>query len=202
MNPIYAKMIADKMKGDTTTKAGLPSWAKGVIAVALVGVGVFVLYKVYKLIDGTDRKKSKQADDVIKEQEKEIKDEINKGETPSKPLSTYKSTANTIFELLEGCETTGSEIKVIQEVVKQVKKPLDWKLLSREFGNRKVDNCGIGTGETSYELGTLLKDQLDGIVASPTRVKADGFTYNSLTSGKKTTFEVLNTYLKSIGVTI
>ena len=201
MNPIYAKMIADKMKGDNT-KTGLPSWAKGVIAVALIGVGAFVLYKVYKFVEGSDRRKTKEADDVIKEQEKEIKAEINKGETPSRPLSTYKSSANTIFELLDGCETLSSEIKVIQEVVKQVKKPLDWKLLSREFGTKKVDNCGWGTGETPYELGTLLKEQLDSIVAPPTIVNAEGFRYNSITSGKKTAFEVLNTYLRSIGVTI
>ncbi|MFY8166614.1 MAG: hypothetical protein ACOVJ8_08485 [Sediminibacterium sp.] len=201
MNPIYAKMIADKMAGGNT-KTGLPSWAKGVIAVALVGVGVIVIYKVYKLIEGTDRKEVKNADDVVKEQEKEIKDLINKGETPSKPLSSYKSAANTIFAHLDGCETLETEIKVIQEVVKQVKKPIDWKLLSREFGTKKVDNCGWGTGETPYELGTLLKEQLDAPVANPTTVVAEGFAYIPLKSGRKTTFEVLNTYLKSIGVTI
>lgn len=200
MNPIYAKMIADKMKGDNT-KTGLPSWAKGVIAVALVGVGAFVLYKVYKFVEGSDRKRKKEADDVVKEQEKEIKAEINKGETPSRPLSTYKSSANTIFEYLNGAEKPSTEIKVIQEVVKQVKKPLDWKLLSREFGRRKVENWG-GFGDTEYELGTLLKEQLDSIVAPPTIVDAEGFRYNSIKSGKKTAFEVLNTYLKSIGVTI
>lgn len=199
MNPLYAKMLAEKIKGNPT-QTGLPAWAKGVIAVTLIGAGVFVAYKIYKFIEGKDREEKKNAEDVIKEQDKEIKNEIKNGETPSKPLSTYKSTANTIFELLDGCELLASEIKVVQEVVKQVKKPLDWKILSREFGVRKVDDCGPW-GETTYELGNLLKTELDAKV-STTMVVADGYTYNPIKSGAKTTFEILNIYLRKIGVTI
>lgn len=201
MNYNYGKILADKFNGGSSN-TGLPSWAKGLIAVTVVGAGVFIGYKVYKAIQGTDRTQKKEADDVVKEQEKEIKDLIKKGDTPSKPLSTYKSSANTIFELLDGYDSLDSQIKVVQEVVKQVKKPLDWKILSREFGKREVDNAGPFTGSTWYELSTLLKEQLETKVPTMKTIMADGFAYSPLKSGIKTTYEILNIYLKTIGVVI
>ena len=178
---------------------GLPPWAKGVIAVVVLGGLAFVSYKIYKKIADIPVKKDEK--DVIKEVEKEIKVKIQAGEKLSKPLSTYKSTANAIFEKLDGCEQPATERDVIVLVINQVKKPIDWLQLVSDFGVRKVDNCGVFTSDTQYELGKLLKDQLDAsIVGKP--LVADNFTYNPGTSGQKTGYLVLQDYLKKIGVAI
>jgi len=188
------------------TTEGLPSWAKGVIAISVIAAVGIVAYKVYKLVSNIGEVKDEKA--VLNLVDKEIKDKIKAGDSLSKPLSTYASTANAIAAKLEGCETEPKpEIDVIKLVISQVKKPIDWLQLTKAFDIRKIDNCGILNGETSYELGALLKEQLDWkIKATSTTsekiIKQDNFYYNVDVSGSKTTFEILNIYLKQIGVNI
>ena len=185
------------------TTQGLPSWAKGVIAVSVIAAVGIVAYKVYKLVSNIGEGKDEKV--VLDLVDKEIKDKIKAGESLTKPLSTYASTANAIEEKLQGCELSAKpEVEVIKLVIGQVKTPLDWLQLTKAFGKRKIDNCGVGNGETIYELGNLLKDQLDQYLDSMTGkiVKADNFIYNQDVSGIKTTFDILNIYLKKIKVYI
>ena len=182
---------------------GLPLWAKGVIAVVVVGGISFLGYKLYrKLEDGTIIDTENK---VLKEVDKEIKDKVKKGGEQavlSKPMSVYASTANSIATKLEGCDTTQNEVDVVKLVIDVVKKPIDWLQLQKSFGKRKIDNCGVLTGETEYELAELLKDQLDGKLPMPNVIKADNFLYNPQQQGIKTGYEVLKSYLNKIGVSI
>ena len=183
------------------TTQGLPSWAKGVIAVSVIAAVGIVAYKVYKLVSDIGEGKDEKA--VLNLVDKEIKDKIKAGESLSKPLSTYASTANAIEEKLKGCELSAKpEVEVIKLVIGQVKKPIDWLQLTAAFGKRKIDDCGWGS--TDYELGNLLKNQLDQYLDLQTggEVKADNFYYSQKVSGIKTTFDILNIYLKKIGVNI
>jgi hypothetical protein len=189
-------------------QVNLPPYVKLAIGISILGVIGFVTYKIYKKITSVGEGKDEQK--VLDLVDKELKDKIKAGETLSKPLSTYQSTANAIEEKLKGCETVGTEVDVIKLVINQVKKPIDWLQLVKAFDKRKIDDCGPW-GDTDYELGNLLKDQLDSTVTwiptplTPTvfqEIKADNFTYNVRTSGSKKTIDILNIYLKKIGVNI
>lgn len=189
-------------------QVNLPIYVKLAIGISILGVAGFVTYKLYKKLTSIGEGKDEQK--VLDLVDKELKDKIKTGETLSKPLSTYQSTANAIEEKLKGCETVGTEIEVIKLVIGQVKKPIDWLQLVKAFGKRNIPDC-LGFASTQYELGNLLKDQLDSTVTwIPTgfttsvfkEIKADNFTYNVVTSGSKKTFDILNIYLKKIGVNI
>jgi hypothetical protein len=137
----------------------LPTWAKGVLAVGGLAIVAFVGYKIYKKIQDQQGKGDEK--DVINEVKQEERELIQQGLKPSFNDSVYESSANLIFQKLDGCEMSSSELDVMREVVRVCQNKLDWAKLVRAFGTRTVDNCGWGTGETAYSLPTLLKDQLD-----------------------------------------
>jgi hypothetical protein len=175
----------------------LPPYVKLAIGISIIGVVGFIAYKLYKKAADIGEGKDEKA--TLKLQDKELKEEMKKGETLSKPLSSYQSTANAIEQKLAGLEEIATEVQVIQLVISQVKKPIDWLQLSKAFGKRNVTNA-FGFGSTTYDLGELLKDQLDHSPGG--KIVADNFVYDPIKSGKKTSYEVLNIYLKKIGITI
>jgi len=189
----------------------LPFWAKAsIIAVGFSGLA-FITYKVIKSF--SDIKDTIREKDVVKEVEKEIISEIKKGEKLSKPLSAYKSLANTIQGKLNGCDSVTDEVDVIKGITYVVKNKLDWATLVKVFGVRKIDDCLYGS--ENYELGNLLKTQLDqdliGWYSSPLsplgnnpiyKIVGDGFIYDTGIQGNKKTIDVLKIYLNKIGVTI
>jgi hypothetical protein len=184
-------------------QVNLPIYVKLAIGISILGVAGFVTYKLYKKLTSIGEGKDEQK--VLDLVDKELKDKIKAGETLSKPLSTYQSTANSIEQKLKGCETDPEpEVDVIKLVISQVKKPIDWLQLTKAFGKRNIPDC-LGFGSEQYELGNLLKEQLDWNLRSTgaiTEVKADNFYYNVKVSGGKSTFDILNIYLKKIGVNI
>ena len=192
----------NKVRYINVKDTGLPGWAVGIIAVTLVGGAAFIAYKVYKKLtegQGGATTETEGVKAVLDEVQKELKNETKKGEVLSKPLSAYKSAANTIFQKLDGCDSIQAETEAIVTVINVVDKKIDWLELQNAFGRRKVDNCGIGTGETEYDLATLLKEQLDG---SPRAIATKKFVYNSAKSGVRTGADILNLYLSKIGVTL
>jgi len=161
---------------------GLPSYAKGIIAIAGTGVVIFAGWKIYKTIQKKGGIKGEKG--AVKEADKELQTLIKDGEKLSFPKTNYESTANTIKNLLDGCETAQTEAEVVKNIQLVVKKPVDWYYLIKIFGVRTIDNCGVLTGDTDYDLVSLLKDQLDSTVAG------------------KDTIEYLRLYLSKIGVQI
>ena len=178
---------------------GLPSWAKGVIAVVAVGGVVFIGYKVYKLLQ--DITQGKDQRDVIKSVKQEIKQELDAGKNPSHPMSVYRSAVNQIKSNLNDCEANiNDETNVIKLLTKVVKNNLDWKILQQEWDVKEVEDCAIWTS-TKYELAELLQDQLDQkYVFTLGKLVGENFIYDPKTSGEKSTFDILKTYFNKIGV--
>lgn len=139
----------------------IPSWAVGVLAVSGVVIFGAVGYLIYKKFKSSSEKKEEK--DVVDNATKELRDEI-KNNAPSWPDSVYNTSANFIFNKLDGCETSSTELDVVKEVLRVVKNQTDWLKLIKAFGVRDVDDCGPWTGSTKYELGGLLKEQLDSTV--------------------------------------
>ncbi len=151
----------------TRALQGLPTWAKGVVAVGIVvgaGIGVYYLVKFIKSIE-----KRKGKNDTPKETVDAAKDDLSEaiknGQKLSFNESTYRGAAETILSLLNGCEiTVHTELNAIAEVIKVVKKPVDWLKLQAVFGQKDVDNCGFFTSDERQSLKGILTTDLDTFV--------------------------------------
>lgn len=180
---------------------GLPSWAKGVIAVGVLGGIAIVGYVIYKKINDAAEagKEEKATKDVVNANEKELKELEKKGMKPSFPTSSYGAIANLVANLLQGVETSSSEARVAYEVAKSVKNPLDWALLVKAFGMRDVaDAFSLGFSKTKYSLGDLLKEQLDSTFIMPATLTVGKWS-KKFGSGS-TWADALTDYLQSVGV--
>lgn len=191
----------------------LPRWANGLIVVgslAIVGAIGWVLYTNYR-----DKKKSQESQVIVDQTTNELQQQLQSGQKPSFPPSTYSSTASLIAQLLDGCETINTELEVVNAVVRCVNNRTDWLSLVKAFGTRNISDCGsFGASKTNYALPVLLNEQLDtALMFRNASYVAGGlfgigsldFNYNGV---KKTfspnddTIEVLRYYLKQKGVTI
>jgi predicted GTPase len=138
----------------------MPNWAKGTLAiigaVVVVYAGWLVKKGVDKIIENRDERKEDKA------QEEELENLQQQGIQPTISNATALGLSNTIQTLLDGCELSGSEVEVVNQILATVQNQADWIKLQQTFGTRTIDNCGLGTGETSYDLRSLLTEQIDG----------------------------------------
>jgi len=171
----------------------LPQWAKGIIAIALLGGVAVVSYMVYKKIK-KEKDKKNQAD-VIKDVKKEEK-ELAKTMNYTHPQSVYSSTANFIENQLAGCEVPNTEMSVVKKVMTTVENKLDWAALVRAFDVRTIDNCGPW-GETKYTLPELLNEQLDSNAIGYTVTNGRGYKDEFKLGRQEKIADVLRRYLKS-----
>lgn len=120
---------------------GLPSWAKGVIAIAVTGAAVFIGYKIYKLITDKQGKEDKEREKDI---EKDIDKSITKGNeklNANYTTAQYISYANSIFDELNGFGA-GSAL-VIEKTLMAMKNDLDVLNLIKAYGTRQRTVFGI-----------------------------------------------------------
>lgn len=162
-----------------------------IISIIVAAVSAVALFFITKWIVRAIEKarENKNPAEVVKGAEDDIKAEQAKGETLSHPSSAYTGAANTIEKLLDGCETFESEISAISNVVAVVNKPIDWFELVKVFGTREISDCGtFGASKTTYDLISLLKDQLDstGVYKiSQSGYNDSGFVFISITALRK-----------------
>lgn len=175
---------------------GLPVWAKGIIALAVVGGVGFIAFKIYKKSQDLVGKKDVKA--VENESLTEVDKLTQQGQKLSKPIPAYQTTINDIVTKLNGCEDIRTEGAVIEAIIRVVKKPIDWHYLVAKFKNKDIADCGsFGMSKTNYDLPTLLNDQLDtgGFMA----INVDGFKRSSYYNNSIT---LLKEYFSTIGVTL
>jgi hypothetical protein len=161
-----------------------------------VGVGLFASYKTYKYFsDRAQEKDEKEASDSAKNDYDKL---LKQGKILSKPQSSYISVANSTEKFLDGCDSSSSEYEVIKNIIRVVKKPIDWAYLKSTFGVRKISDCGsFGASKTEYDLATLLNDQLDTFMAYDLDV--DGYKDKGVA---QESIDILKKYFSKIGVTI
>lgn len=125
---------------------GLPLWAKGIIAVVVVGGVGIAVYTIYKKIQAqTDKKDDRQQ--LTAEQR-----ELN--QSPVKPTLTKsqaEAMANAIFTAMDGY---ASDESAIYAQLSKVKNNADWLLLSTSYGTREISS-GKWNPEPNYK-GTLI----------------------------------------------
>ncbi len=181
------------MASDKNFFQNLPKWALGIVAVTVTAGVSFAAWKTYQYFqkkseDSTQKAVGDQASGVVTSLK-------GKGQALSFPKANYEAAANTIKVLLDGCQRVVSEEQVVEEIVKVVKKPIDWYYLVSVFGNRDVADCGtFGVGHTNYDLISLLKDQLESTII--------GDVVNGKRYWDDKTLVPLTEYLSKIGVSI
>jgi hypothetical protein len=170
--------MATKGQFAKETFTGLPPMARGIIAVVATGAAIFVGYQIYKAIRRIGGKGvDETARDTVRAAENEYQKLLKQGQKLSFSTSAYAGANEAIAKLLDGCETLSSELSAIAEVIKVVRKPIDWEYLQQSFGQRDISNCGtFGTTKTRYSLSGLLKDQLDSFAVIYANYKLGGWT--------------------------
>lgn len=147
----------------------LPAWAKGTIAVVIVGGIGLIGYKLYKGF-------SKAID--ISEPEKALLDvnndikKLSKTEKPSYNGSQYRAFADSLYEAMSGLGTDEEEIF---NIFRQMKNTLDILLLTKAFDIRDYTDDRVFIFNTkamnlnqwlSAELSTSNKKELNKILSS------------------------------------
>lgn len=110
---------------------GLPPWAKGVVAVAVVGGVGYLIYQLQKagsLIKTPEEKTDKEEAD---QQEAELQKEVKK-KPLTYPLSQYKTFANGIEE---ATNEEGTDEEAIYAIFRKLKSNADYLALQKAWGN-------------------------------------------------------------------
>ena len=117
---------------------GLPPWAKGIVAVAVVGAVGYAIYKITQKFGGEEEQDNKEGKDVLNEIEQE-----SKKKPASYAPSQYKTFANSIetagFDL-------GTDEAAIYSTFRKLKNNTDYLMLLNAWGkpNRTVYEWGVG----------------------------------------------------------
>lgn len=117
---------------------GLPPWAKGIVAVTVLGVVVYATYKISQKLGGEEEQDRKEDKDIVSEIEQE-----SKKKPASYADSQYKTFANTIetagFDL-------GTDEAAIYSTFRKLKNNTDYLKLLNAWGkpNRTVYEWGVG----------------------------------------------------------
>jgi hypothetical protein len=136
----------------------LPSWAKGVVVIGVIGIGYIMYNRIYKSIK--ERGKTEKQRETQREQEKEVRDLENTGMRKTFPASQYKAWADTIASEFDGCDPLGTSLGAVANAINSLVNDLDFLSLSTAFGIRTYDKCGWGTGDFTGNLSQAVNLEL------------------------------------------
>lgn len=148
----------------------LPQWAKGVIAVALVGGIAYGVYAISKAL--RDRAENKEDKEEQKDWTSE-EENINKDPKRKATLSSaqFRSMANKIYSAMDGY---GTDEEAIVAVFRSLKTDGDFVGLQKAFGIRTIDSGylnpapnfkGTLTAAITDELSNYYKQRINKILA-------------------------------------
>ena len=133
----------------------LPTWAKGVVGVGLIGIGFIIGRKLYKIAFPTEAEKRNR--EIIDNINNDIREQETKGVRPTFPDSQYNAFANTIYEGMR--YAVGDDYGAVELTLKKMINDLDVAKLIKAFGLRQDYAFGIPTGEPK-DLITFVNSEL------------------------------------------
>lgn len=141
--------------------SGLPTWAKGIIAIGGVAILYFTSRTIIKKISSV--KESKDVKELTRDAKSDRTALLRKGLRPTFSETQYKGWANAIEQAFEGCSggtiTWGKDSPLgnvttwstagykVATIFNQLKNDLDFIDLVIAWGVRTYDKCGILTGD-------------------------------------------------------
>ncbi len=133
----------------------LPTWAKGVIAVGILGITGIVLYKGYSWISGMIEKQRQGT--ALQDTQKELDKLSAAGQVPSYPDIQYELWANAMEECYQGWGTcTGDTIFV------NLHNDADMVKLIKAFGVRTIKSGRLNVApDLTGDLAKVVRDELD-----------------------------------------
>jgi len=156
--------------------SGLPSWAKGIVAVGGIAIGYFGIRSFINKIKEDAAKKNQVKTQT--EQKDELEQNIQNGIKPTFATSQYNQWADELQAQFDGCDFqlhipnvdpriifnnnwSGSGQKLANIII-QFKNDSDFLALSTSWGaSRTYDQCGWGTGNFEGNLSQAVTDELD-----------------------------------------
>jgi hypothetical protein len=134
---------------------GLPTYAKGIIAIAAVGAVVAVGYQVY--IKVFPSKSDKAAQDYLNAIVNDIQRFKNEGQVASYPEAAYVTFANTIYNGMR--YVIGDDYGGVVETCKKMQNSLDVALLIDAFGVRQNYMMFFDAGDP-MDMFTFIRSEL------------------------------------------
>jgi hypothetical protein len=135
----------------------LPTWAKGLVAVAVIGGVGFVGYNIYKKIQQKNKEKDQKKE--LDSAQETIKNLTISGQKPTLDNFKLAQLANQIHSAMNGY---GSDEAAIYRAFLQVKNDLDIVNLTKAYGIRKLSS-GSWNLSPDFEgtLGQSITEELD-----------------------------------------
>jgi hypothetical protein len=155
---------------------GLPTWAKGVVAVGGLAAVYFGVRSFLNKLKADANMKDQLA--TQQSQENQLQDNIDNGIRPTYDVSQYRQWADELQSQFDGCDWvpkvplipanflgltnwSGSGSKV-GAILFHLKNDSDFLSLSTSWGaSRTYDQCGYFTGDFSGNLAQAITDELD-----------------------------------------
>ncbi len=147
----------------------LPTWAKGVIGVAVVGGIALITYGIYNKVHKSQSEKD--AEESLKDSNKDIK-ELLKYQKPSYLPTQYGAFSDSLYEAMNGI---GTDEDTIFSVFGKMKNTLDVLLTIQAFGIREYTDDRVFIFNTkpmnliqwiSVELNEDDRNELNKILSS------------------------------------
>lgn len=156
--------------------SGLPTWAKGIIAVGGLAIIYFTGRTIIKKINAS--KEAKDSRESVREASNDRASLLRKGLKPSFAPTQYQGWANSIEQSFEGCDpfgniTWGADSPLgsvsywsksgykVATIFNQLKNDIDFLDLTIAWGVRTYDDCGIFTGDVKdVDLFKAIEDEL------------------------------------------
>lgn len=135
---------------------GLPPWAKGVVAVALIGGASYIAWKIYKGIQqGQEGKGGRKEDKSWDEAFDKLNSNSQTKATISKPqMLAY---ANVLQAAMNGMGTDSDQVK---SVFKNIKNDADFAGIASSYGVRTLNSGIWGVSDYKGTLAGALADEL------------------------------------------
>jgi hypothetical protein len=135
---------------------GLPTWAKGVIAVGGVAIVYFTTKSIIKAIQ--KKKKAQEDKEVILSNADELKELAKKGIKPTITGAQFEIFCQKLVEAFSGSGTTEESV---YEVMRAMKNNADVAELIRRYGVRSYSGPYIFSDDFSGTLPRALESELD-----------------------------------------
>jgi hypothetical protein len=150
--------------------SSLPSWAKGVISVAVVGGIIYAVYKLSKNFNPEQQRNDQEKQEIETELQKEVKKK-----PLTYPLSQYKSFADQIEVAGFGL---GTDEEAIYSIFRKLKNNADYLALKQAWGKptRKTYDWAV---PLDYTLSQFLRYELSDseITKLNNILQSKGITY-------------------------
>jgi hypothetical protein len=138
--------------------SGLPTWAKGTIAVGGLAVIYFAGRGIWKrIIQNIDKQKDLKVQYDAKTEERQL---AQQGIKRTLTDAQLQAMCQKLVQSFDGCGTTEESV---YEVMRQMKNKADVLALVSTYGIRKYDQCNWneGFGDNEYTLPRAMESELD-----------------------------------------